>query len=311
MLVLDQEIYRFQLPKFYYSWVIVGHHYYYWNGLIIPFLIIKNDSQTLHVPFVDTKYFLLSEELYCKNCLNENPRLTWNGLCESCQGDFSQRQYACIYSHAGEPFGGRCDISSIALCNDEDFRTKYCLCEYVIYLGRFGNALKIGITRFSSDPGVQSYIFRLIDQGFDSVLVFRGINPLNLTWAQDLETEIGRYFCIPKALSFDRKFNALSNLATILSPVILDEMAQIIEISFPELTLLESMILSEDYWGFYKLNQAYLKDLTRIPRVKNPRIVEGEVVMARGEMVLLEKNQRKYWLNLRDLHGRAFYSGEE
>jgi len=294
-----------------FSWIITGHEYQYWNGLLIPYLIVKQGKNTSYTPFIDYKHLILSEDKYCITCQKKTIELDWNKLCPACANSISSKKYACIYTQTGHPFGKKCFPNENPVCQDEYFKAKYCSSEYVIYLGRFGSSLKVGITRYQDEEGEKIYTYRIINQGFDNAIVFKGQESLNLKDVQELEKKIGDYFQIPMRLGFQDKKFSLGSLNDTLDPKILEKIARLVEETFPEIVLLEVIQNRDNYWGFYQDQYKRIKKLAILPEKKKIDKIIGEVIMARGELALIEEEGQQYWINIRNLYGRCFYNWED
>ncbi|MFW9856983.1 MAG: hypothetical protein ACFFFG_18175 [Candidatus Thorarchaeota archaeon] len=291
---------------------MTGFQYHYWNGLLIPYLRIKRDETLWFTPFFGYRHFLFSEQRYCTTCLTPSEETNWTGWCTSCQGEPFNLQLSCLFTQAGHPFGTPCDPHDHPQCGDESFCQRYCQAEYVIYWGRLGIYSKVGITRRYLGDAPQGYLSRIMDQGFDEVLVFEGLTPLSLAWAQQLEQELARHFKVSTIMGFEDKLQALIH-APHSAPSVFNfqDIGLHIHKVFPELVLLDHVILTQDYWDILAPQFSEKIPLMNCPITRYPMVVAGEVMLARGELVLLKSSSQTFWINLRDLQGRVYYQGEE
>ncbi len=311
MLLTTELSQSFQESIFIGSWIITKFQYHYWNGIITPFLSIKQRDNFCYFPFIGPKHLVLSKISFCTSCFQPKSEINWIGWCTSCQAKKSNRQFSCILTRAGDSFGDVCNPSKHALCQDEEFSRKFCQPEYVIYLGHVGTTLKFGITRLYLGNYPKGYKFRLLDQGFDSALVFRGLDPLNLASAQELEDTLAHYFNVPLSLTFDHKFQAFTSQKSVLDTEALHEIASIIEGAFPDLALFDLLSFSSDYWWFYPSLKQKMQPLQSIPVKRYPPIISGEILLAKGQLVLFSCDNFLYWINLHDLQGRSYYQWED
>ena len=311
MLLTTELNESFQESLFIGSWIITKFQYQYWNGIITPFLSIKQRDSYCYFPFIGPKHLILSKTLFCTSCFQPKSETNWIGWCTSCQTKKSNLQFSCILTRAGDPFGDVCNPSKYALCQDEEFCRKFCQPEYVIYLGHVGTSLKFGITRLHLGHYSKGYYFRILDQGFDSALVFRGLDPLNLASAQNLEDTVAHYFNIPLSLTFDNKLQAFTNQKSVLDTEALHEIASIIEDAFPDLALFDLLNFTSDYWWFHPLFKQNVQLSENISVKRYPSVIAGEILLAKGQLALISCCDVLYWINLYDLQGRSYYQWED
>lgn len=164
---------------------------------------------------------------------------------------------------------------------------------YVVYIGVFGNKLKVGVSRFDRGGSEYGFIDRLIEQGFSSGVAF-GL--FDLITAQDLETDIAREFGLLTRLNFKNKLSALTS---------------------PEFSLSDLEDLAIEVLGFIggdaqiiwfgSFDWSFPLDFDDI---WSGDVLCGEVVGYRGNIVFVSDGSSILAVNLNDLVGRGIVDWE-
>ena len=97
---------------------------------------------------------------------------------------------------AGRPFNMPCAIDNPS-CGDLQYGEHVCFTEYVLYIGKKENYWKMGISRYFRNNIDSGFLSRLVEQGFQEVVIFRSKDRLNLITAQKREQKLSLEFNIP------------------------------------------------------------------------------------------------------------------
>lgn len=290
-------------------WIINHFSYKLWNGIIIPFLSVFQNGYRSSFPFYGYKYFYFTQDRFCKSCLRLSNEFDSLGNCQECQTTIQTKQFRCLFQKAGLPFGGICHPNEEPLCGDRTICELYCQPEHVIYLGRFGQQFKIGITGRYRGNDQKGYLFRLFDQGLDEVIVFaKDTRPLNLLDAQTYELEIAQIFHIPTFITFEDK---LTQLEFNLPSNSLVQIGHEIQEQFPDLSIIDHCFPT-DYLPYSKEIERSIPDIIVQSELQlDPLNVTGIVYYTRGELAIIKESQDHFILiNLRKLIGKAYYDSE-
>lgn len=174
----------------------------------IPYIWVADHSFSQRVPLFGAVRFLFEKERYCTQCLQRND--TKDVFCSECQGTEVGILHSCIIKKEGS-LSAECDI--IHNSCGVPWLENYCCSEHVIYIGCVGDAIKVGVTKYSRNGVQERYIDRFLEQGLTSVAVLRGKEPLTMPEAQSLEDWISNYFGIPERIRFKEKLDAILELS--------------------------------------------------------------------------------------------------
>ena len=281
-----------------------------WNGFLLLFFTVFQNGFESSFPFYGIKHLYLPQERYCLRCFKQTDDIDYFGTCHKCQTSLAYKKFQCLIQRAGLPFNDLCNPQEEPLCGDNWFCEHYCQQEHVIYLSRFGQHQKIGISGRRRGGVQQSYRFRLADQGLDEAIVFvREEKPLDLLNAQMYEQEIAELFQIPTSITFeDRQTQLEFNLQPSVS---LATIASEIQAHYQELAIIDHYYPSSLLIYSEQVETSLPYILSNCIHQRFPSEVSGYIYYSRGELAIVKEREDQFTLiNLRHLTGRTYYDAE-
>ncbi len=139
--------------------------------------------------------------LTCGKTLNENEIRKY---CNNCITEEEEKYKNCLFHSPFKHYNKKCTLE-YQPCQMLGNREK-CYSKYILYFGRFGEKIKVGISRFSY--GKYKYA-RIIDQGLNEAIVVYPFNSLpEVTYYERmLIDELG----LAEKITFEEKVEALLN----------------------------------------------------------------------------------------------------
>lgn len=263
-----EEISGFLLPSF----VVSGFGYRIFGGGFSPYLLFLGWGG-VSLGYLRGFHSFVFSGRFCRWCgapLVGGERL---GLCSSCY--FSPR--GVLYRSVVEGCDGFSSVPSH---------------RYVVYLGSFGDVVKVGVSRFDRGGVSGGFLFRLLEQGVGRFAVFDG--GWSVCDAQRVERELVEEFGFVDRVSFLDKVDLFFG-------------GEVSEGRFSSVVA--------DVLGF--LGGARLVGLGYFPWVLRDfdfvwggDFLVGEVVGFRGNLVVFDDGSSRFAVDLSGLVGRGVVCGE-
>ncbi len=258
----------------------------------LQLLIDQGDGLSYTIPLDGTLFleFGLKRCLYCNEVI---PRTTRDAICDLCRDSLLYKCQRCIFEGPGKPFDDKCTLESYPC--QLSWKHVRCYSDHYLYLGRFGNKVKVGTSNCRRSEGKY---YRLIEQGLDEALVLSKFNSLESVLAA--ESMIADQLHLTTFLTFVDKIQLLSNYEATTEIVSLYAYAEQLLELYPDCTITNIDLL--ETWG--QINA----DLN-IKTVSFPNALAGEVIYSRGNVLLvrpveqLDSEKVVYAYNLSHLKG--------
>lgn len=257
-------------------------------------LVIDEGNGSSFTIELDGEIFLSLGMKRCLSCGEIIHRNTSHAICDVCKESLQYKCRRCLFEGPGKPFNVECTPKNPP-CQLEYMQAR-CWSSYYLYLGRFCNKIKVGVSSCKRRDGKY---YRLIEQGLDEALVLSKFP--SLKEAMDAETQIAELFNLTTYFTFVDKVNLLVEQET-SNEVNHNFNEYIIKLKelYPDITF--SFVDLIDVWP--KIASEYT-----IKKVSFPHTIKGNIKASRGNVLLIEplnlKQSDKYLLayNLSHLVG--------
>ncbi|RLI72078.1 hypothetical protein DRO91_02815 [Candidatus Heimdallarchaeota archaeon] len=281
----------------------------YWlkmtENKIKPLLLVDNGDGTSYSIALEGEVYLKLGEKFCERCGKRIPRESYEAVCIECYNKEAYKARRCIFEGPGEPYGKKCSKENPPCGNRENIIR--CYGEHLVYIGRFGTIIKVGITSRKRSEGKY---YRLIEQGLDEAIIMKGV--ATLKEALKIEATISEKFGIRTAIRFGEKVDEITKMPPEEKKkrkLDWHNWAEKLLALWPEkkITFLDLKGLWKDWEG--KITPK---------KVFTPLELTGEVMLVKGNVLILKskneetKNKEKYYaINLSRLKGFELISEEE
>ena len=238
----------------------------------------------------------------CNRCHQMVDKLEFD-LCSNCMevdNDF-QIRLKCIFNKKDSMLQEGCTKVKPA-CRSLD-NVRFCFQKYILYIGRIGDHIKIGISRKNRRGG---YLSRLIEQGLNEAIVIDSINSLpEVAKEEQWFRDIG----MPDKITGKQKINCIENSKIVYTELVKKPVYG----ENDSIRVFDNSQLLRDYnlssvWTFalmrekYNLEELhhfllYPDNITSFPNLKE-RVdrLAGEVLYIQGSKVIT-RDQEKYYIN--------------
>lgn len=262
------------------DFIVRGYHYGDLLGDFVPYLDVLGLNGSSCFPLWGYHSFVFSGKFcrWCASCINGFSRL---GLCSDCLSSFRGIRYRLLVE-GYDVF----DYSVVLEHSDLVFR------DYVLYLGVFGDLVKVGVSSLERGGVSNGFIDRLLEQGFDCAVV---IGKFDLITVQDLERDVSREFGLVTTLSFRDKIDSVYSRGLSLGGLV--------SLSEEVIDFIGSgdIIWSGSFdWGVPPV----------VDDVWSGDFLDGEVVFARGNLLFVRDSSEVLVVNLSNLVGCGIVSWE-
>ncbi len=258
----------------------------------LQLLVDQGDGLSYTIP-LDGTLFLEFGLKRCSYCDEIIPRATRDAICDLCRDSLIYKCQRCIFEGPGKPFDVKCTLESYPC--QLAWKHARCYSDHYLYLGRFGNKIKVGISNCRRSEGKY---YRLIEQGLDEALVLSKFSSLENVLAA--EAMIADQLHLTTFLTFADKIQLLTNYEKTSEIVSLYDYAEQLLELYPDCKITNIDLL--DTWGQIGTNR-------KIKTVSFPNTLAGEVVYSRGNIVLVQPVEQQtseevvYAYNLSHLKG--------
>ncbi len=254
------------------TFIISGYGYRLFFGDFVPYLILLNLDGSVSASFLNGyHWFLFSRDRFCRWCGSKLKGFSKLGLCESCYLSPHGTRYRSI----------------VEGCIEDNFPAH----KYVVYLVSLGNLIKVGISRFDRNGLIGGFLFRLLEQGAGFFAVFD--SNWNLCEAQEVEMLLSEEFGFIDRVSFMEKI----------------ELFYGDEISECEFFSIVSNVL--EYTSARLIASGKFSwNVPEFDFVWEERILSGEIVGYRGNLVVFDDGSNRFSVDLSALVGRGIFSWE-
>jgi len=248
------------------SFVVSGFGYRRFLDDLFPFLELFGFDGSSLVFLLGFHFFVFSGR-FCRWCGAPISSGAFLGLCDSCLSSPRGVSYRVIVSG--------CDGSVVP-----PYR-------YVVYLGSFGDVVKVGVSRLDRNGSSNGFLFRLLEQGVEHFAVFDG--GWNVCVAQSVEVKLVEEFGFVDRVSF------------------LDKLDLFYEdgLSLGEFSSIVSEVHDFLGSGVSLVSQGMLSwpRLSAFDFVWHGSFVSGEIVGFRGNLVLFDDGSSRFAVDLSSLVG--------
>jgi hypothetical protein len=212
---------------------------------------------------------LILDQLVCVMCHNYTSSIDLWGFCKSCQDlvdeDFKIRM-SCIFNHKNS------FLTKSGGCTKDNYPCKIignkqkCHSRHILYFGRFGSIVKVGVSRKQRSGG---YMARILEQGFQEVLIVDSLPSL------------------PEALAEEQNFKKMG----IIDVLDFQEKLDQIQINLPQNSLHQAFYeLLEEYFApltihYHSIHQKYHQDIRSMVSTYH---VEGKIIDIIGDIIIIE-----------------------
>jgi len=274
-----------------YLWKIEGDAVY-------PYLLVDAGDGSSYSIRLEGQLYLDLGERYCQLCGEIIPPDSSDAICRNCFESHYYKCRRCIFEGPGEPFGQSCSKDNPP-CHSSDNALR-CYGQHYLYIGRFGNLLKVGTSYAKRSDG--NY-YRLIEQGLNEAIVLKSFSSLEAVL--QAEKKLSDYFNYKTVLTYLDKIEQLQQNDERLEVnwhTLADKILKI----FPEVKI--SYIDLTDFWSQYKCSFP-------IKTIWNPLSLSGEVVYAQGNVLILKEQKASsinyFGINLSRLIGFEIFTQED
>ena len=170
----------------------------------IPYLWFKDLESEQRVPFFGDISMQLSRTHYCTMCYNEFQSIDGSRICDKCKNSEIGNLFNCIWNSPYNIYGKLCNPNESPLCGSYK-NAQYCTQSHLLYVGSYGDLIKVGVTRERRGNQDKGYIARLIEQGLDFAFVFHFKNEATLPFVQSLEETLATVLGIRTKLTYNDK----------------------------------------------------------------------------------------------------------
>ena len=280
----------------------------YWKPIISKYFVTVTDSNTFNtnllVQTATSEFFKISlngllsinfGSYCCLRCGNTNSTIS-SRLCAECKTSEEEAFENCLFRSPHTIYENKCLIEKPA-CNEKSNIEK-CFRDYYLYFGRFGEHIKVGISRLSL--GKFKYR-RPIEQGLNEAIVVYPFRSLNDVTAA--ERRLIDEFGMKESITFLEKVSSLEE---------------------------PCMIKIEDYYPIKQIRELFIekniKQLSLYPDNPLNNILSGEsilnsekfidqlkgsIIFTQGNIGLLKQCQDLTFFDISKLVGRVIENDEQ
>lgn len=279
---------------------------YFWKEFMdfyVPCLYMKAGYHQFSCILHGSLYFNLGKQ-FCVNCGVHIASHTSLSLCNACYQTKDTAHLLCILKGAGAPYAKLCDLENPP-CHDLYRIESFCKTEHIVYIGRFGSLFKVGVTRNSrkENSGIHS---RFLDQGLDEAFIIS--QGLTLPEAQRLEAKLSTLLRIPKWISFPEKVENIIKNAKMNDSSDKDA----ISAKMNSIRTMLTKFVPEEAVSHAIVDRAYMIGYIHtdcLEWILRPEQLEGEVVVAKGNVLITRLGSNYLVYDLAKLQGREILLG--
>ena len=260
------------------------------------FLTVMDSPSSSYRIFLSGLISLHFGSKLCLRCFSELSKDSSDPYCSSCYSSSETSYRLCLFHSPKSVFSHPCSPSSPA-CGDLSNVSK-CFSRYYLYFGRFGDSIKVGISRLYYGKFKFS---RIIQQGLNEAIVIYPFSSLVEVTAFErfLIDEIG----IQERFSFREKVdNLLSFTSTHLSDYY--PLNQIREL-FPDRTIKHFNLFPDNPLEHVISSSLDIEVLSVVDDLV------GNVIYTQGNVGVLKQYNRLIFFDLSKLTGRLISGGPE
>ncbi|UJG44417.1 MAG: DUF2797 domain-containing protein [Candidatus Heimdallarchaeum endolithica] len=224
--------------------------------------------------------------LTCGKKINENETKTY---CNNCTTEEEEKYKNCLFHSPFKYYNKKCTLE-YQPCQVLGNREK-CYSKYILYFGRFGEKIKVGISRFSY--GKYKYK-RIIEQGLNEAIVVYPFNSLpEVTFYERmLIDELG----LAEKITFEEKVEALLN-PTFIEIETYYPLKQIKELFYNK--KLKKIDVYPD-----NLLENVVSSSFDITLKKNIKKLSGTIIFTQGNVGIIKKTNELTFFDISKLVGR-------
>jgi len=256
-------------------------------------LLVDNGNGKSFAIELDGEIYLEFGSKHCTQCGQIIPYTSRQAVCDPCKENLSYMYRRCIFEGPGVPFGTHCTKEN-SPCKT-DWMIAKCWSKHYLYLGRFGNGIKVGISNCRRREGKY---YRLIEQGLDEALALTNFG--SLKEVLDAENNIAEKLRLTTYFTFNNKIDLLTMNNEDCLSVDLYYYIDLLKKSYPEVTY--SIIDLTDVW------QGIPKD-TLIRRNTFPKEIKGEIIASRGNLLFVKSATKNSSENIIDAYNLSHLRG--
>lgn len=220
---------------------------------------------------LDGELFLDFGVKRCLSCGETIQRTSSQAICEVCKESLHYKCRRCIFEGPGIPFNSICTPENPP-CK-LDYMCSKCWSDHYLYLGRFGNNIKVGTSNCQRKEGKY---YRLIEQGLDEALVLSKFQSLQEVLS--VETQIAEMFNLTTFFTFADKVDLLQK-PEITNECDLHLYLSKLERLFPDITF--SFVDLTDVWQKLPSNSL-------IRKISFSHSIRGTVKASRGNILFVQ-----------------------
>lgn len=279
---------------------------YFWKEFMdfyVPCLYMESGYHQFSCILHGSLYFNLGEQ-FCVNCGTHILPHTLLSLCNTCYQTEDTAHLLCILKGAGVSYTKLCNLEDPP-CHDLYRRDSFCKTEHIVYIGRFGSLFKVGVTRNSrkENSGIHS---RFLEQGIDEAFIIS--QRLTLPEAQRLEAKLSSLLNIPKWISFPEKVESIIKNSKMKDFPDKDT----ISAKMNSISTMLTKFIPEESISHAIVDRAYMIGYINsdcLEWISRPEQLEGEVVVAKGNVLITRLGSNYLVYDLAKLQGREILLG--
>jgi len=251
-------------------------------------LLVRNTISDHYKISLDGLISLNLGDYVCLRCGSISSNFQGN-ICLNCKTREETAYEQCLFHSPYSIYEKKCTIDNVA-CNLDETIEK-CFSKFYLYFGRFGEIIKVGISRLTI--GKLKYR-RLIEQGLNEAVVVYPFNSLaGVTAAERLLID---EFGLKESITFEEKVNSMSE-ASLIQIENLYSINQIKELFF------DKNIKQINIYPDNQLNDI-LPSFALIKSEKYITKIQGLIIYTRGNIGLLKQGKILTFFDISKLVGR-------
>jgi hypothetical protein len=260
-------------------------------------LLVDQGDGTSYTIQLDGEVFLEFGNKHCLNCGEIIPRTSSEAICDACRTEIFYLCRRCIFDGPGKPFGTTCSPDDPP-CK-QAWRVNWCWNNHYLYVGRFGNGLKVGTSNCKRKEG---RYYRLMEQGLEEAVVLQRFPSLEAVLTA--EDNIADQCRLRTYFTFVDKIRLLTEGTNTEESINLHNYAETLAAIYPDLDI--SIVDLVDLWP--KFDKSWV-----VKKISFPNTIEGKIVYARGNLLLVQprrpdSSKLVYAYNLRHLVGYEVFT---
>jgi len=242
---------------------------------------------------LDGEIYLEFGSKHCTQCGQIIPYTSRQAVCDLCKENHSYMYRRCIFEGPGVPFGIHCTKENPP-CKT-DWMIAKCWSKHYLYLGKFGNGIKVGISNCRRREGKY---YRLIEQGLDEALALTNFS--SLQEVLEAENFIAEKLRLTTFFTFNDKIDLVTTNDNNCLTVDFHYYIDLLKEYYPKAKF--SIIDLTDVW------QGIPKD-TLIRRNTFPEEIKGEIIASRGNLLFVKSAIKNSSENIIDAYNLSHLIG--